>query len=137
MLRRLNRREYLNTIGDLLGINMLMFDPTSRFPRDQMVGHMDNIGDTLVTSGYLLEQYMDAAEQAVEKAFKLQERPKPRRGRSIAISASSLRSTTLTSPSTSRSSWCFIPRRRRSTRKAPSVRCTRSPKACPWMGSTM
>src|SRR6185436_18729592 len=27
--------------------------------------------------GYLLEQYMDAAEQAVEKAFKLQEQPKP------------------------------------------------------------
>src|SRR5262245_43902581 len=26
VLRRLNRREYLNTIGDLLGINMLMFD---------------------------------------------------------------------------------------------------------------
>ena len=27
--RRLNRREYLNTIGDLLGLNMTMFDPTS------------------------------------------------------------------------------------------------------------
>jgi Protein of unknown function (DUF1592)/Protein of unknown function (DUF1588)/Protein of unknown function (DUF1587)/Protein of unknown function (DUF1595)/Protein of unknown function (DUF1585)/Planctomycete cytochrome C len=74
-LRRLNRREYLNTIGDLLGINMLMFDPTSRFPRDQTAGHMDNVGDALVTSGYLLEQYMDAADQAVEKAFRLHERP--------------------------------------------------------------
>src|SRR6478609_7464675 len=56
-LRRLNRREYLNTIGDLLGINMLMFDPTTKFPRDQTVDHMDNIADALVTSGYLLEQY--------------------------------------------------------------------------------
>jgi len=77
VLRRLNRREYLNTIGDLLGINMLMFDPTTRFPRDQMVGHIDKIGDALVTSGYLLEQYMDAADQAVEKAFRPRERPKP------------------------------------------------------------
>src|SRR5581483_921794 len=77
VLRRLNRREYLNTIGDLLGINMLMFDPTSRFPRDQTADHMDNVGEALVTSGYLLEQYMDAADQAVEKAFRLQERPQP------------------------------------------------------------
>ena len=50
VLRRLNRREYINTVGDLLGINMLMFDPTSRFPRDQMVDHMDNIGDALALS---------------------------------------------------------------------------------------
>src|SRR5207302_9247203 len=77
VLRRLNRREYLNTIGDLLGINMLMFDPTSRFPRDQMVDHMDNIGDALRTSGYLLEQYMDAADQVVEKALQAHERPQP------------------------------------------------------------
>ncbi len=77
VLRRLNRREYLNTVGDLLGINMLMFDPTSGFPRDQQVGHMDNIGDALVTSGYLLEQYLDAADQAVEKAFRA-DLPAPR-----------------------------------------------------------
>jgi hypothetical protein len=76
-LRRLNRREYLNTIGDLLGVNMLMFDPTARFPRDQTADHMDNVGEALVTSGYLLEQYMDAADQAVEKAFQLKERPQP------------------------------------------------------------
>ncbi|MDQ6700772.1 MAG: DUF1592 domain-containing protein, partial [Acidobacteriota bacterium] len=75
VLRRLNRREYINTVGDLFGINMLMFDPTSRFPRDQTVDHMDNIGDALRTSGYLLEQYIDAAEQVVEKALKVQDRP--------------------------------------------------------------
>ncbi|MEO7653732.1 MAG: DUF1592 domain-containing protein, partial [Bryobacteraceae bacterium] len=78
VLRRLNRREYLNTVGDLLGINMSMFDPTSRFPRDQMVGHMDNIGDALRTSGYLLEQYLDAADQSVEKALAAGERPQPK-----------------------------------------------------------
>ena len=75
VLRRLNRREYLNTVGDLFGLNMSMFDPTTKFPRDQMVGHMDNIGDALKTSGYLLAQYLDAADQVVEKAFADSERP--------------------------------------------------------------
>ena len=76
VLRRLNRREYLNTVGDLFGINLLMFDPTTRFPRDQTALHMDNLGDTLRTSGYLLAQYLDAADQVVEKAFAQTERPR-------------------------------------------------------------
>ena len=69
VLRRLNRYEYLNTIRDLFGMNMLMFDPTTKFPRDQTVEHLDNVGDTLVTSGYLLQQYLYAADQVVEKIF--------------------------------------------------------------------
>ncbi len=69
-LRRLNRREYLNTIADLFGLNMSTFDPTSRFPRDQQSEHMDNNDEALVTSGYLLEQYLDAADQVVNKALR-------------------------------------------------------------------
>ena len=69
VLRRLNRREYLNTVGDLFALNMTMFDPTTKFPRDQSVQHMDNIGDALKTSGYLLAQYVEAADQIVEKAL--------------------------------------------------------------------
>jgi hypothetical protein len=78
VLRRLNKREYLNTVGDLFAMNMSMFDPASRFPHDQTNGHMDNTGDTLVTSGYLLEQYLDAASQIVEKVFRNTARPEPR-----------------------------------------------------------
>ncbi len=78
ILRRMNKREYLNTIGDLFAMNMSMFDPASRFPRDQMNGHMDNTGDTLKTSGYLLEQYLDAATQIVDKAFRTTTKPEPR-----------------------------------------------------------
>ena len=52
-----------------------MFDPTTRFPRDQTVEHLDNIGDTLVTSGYLLQQYLYAADQVVEKVFSVPEKP--------------------------------------------------------------
>ncbi len=68
-LRRMNRREYRNTVGDLLQLDMDQFDPSSRFPRDQQYAHMDNIGETLITSGYLLEQYLDAAEAVIRKAL--------------------------------------------------------------------
>jgi hypothetical protein len=75
VLRRLNRREYINTVGDLFGLNMAVFDPTTRFPRDQTVMHMDNVGEALKTSGYLLAQYIDAADQVVSKVFAAAERP--------------------------------------------------------------
>ena len=75
VLRRINRREYINTVGDLFELNMSMFDPTTKFPRDNLVEHQDNIGDALRTSGYLLEQYLNAANEVVEKAFNQVERP--------------------------------------------------------------
>ncbi|MBL9200467.1 MAG: DUF1592 domain-containing protein, partial [Opitutaceae bacterium] len=78
VLRRLNRREYLATVGDLFALNMAMFDPTGKFPRDQTVHQMDNIGDALKTSGYLLAQYVDAAEAVVEKALGQPRPPAPR-----------------------------------------------------------
>ena len=68
-LRRLNAREYRNTIRDLLHLNMAMFDPTAGFPRDQTAEHLDNVGDSLVTSSHLLAKYLKAADQAVEKAL--------------------------------------------------------------------
>jgi Protein of unknown function (DUF1592)/Protein of unknown function (DUF1588)/Protein of unknown function (DUF1585)/Protein of unknown function (DUF1595)/Protein of unknown function (DUF1587) len=75
VLRRLNRREYVNTIGDLFRLNMAAFDPTTKFPRDQTEDHMDNLGDVLQTSGYLLDQYLDAADTIVEKVFACEEAP--------------------------------------------------------------
>lgn len=78
VLRRLNSREYRNTIGDLLGLDMTMFDPTAAFPRDQTADHLDNVGDSLVTSGYLLQQYLDAADKAIQKAMAPLEKPRVR-----------------------------------------------------------
>ena len=75
VLRRLNKREYLQTVGDLFALDMRLFDPTTKFPRDQMAEHLDNLGDVLQTSGYLLAQYLDAADQVVERAFSLTEKP--------------------------------------------------------------
>lgn len=78
VLRRLNRREYVNTIGDLFALDMRAFDPTTKFPRDQTAEQMDNLGDVLRTSGYLLEEYLDAADIVVEKVFALRQ-PCPER----------------------------------------------------------
>ncbi len=78
LLRRLNRREYLNTVGDLFAMPMETFDPTAKFPRDQTVEHMDNLGDALVTSGYLLDQYLDSADRLVERALGMTQQPEER-----------------------------------------------------------
>lgn len=75
ILRRLNSREYRNTVRDLFQIDTTMFDPTVSFPRDQTTEHLDNIGGTLVTSGYLLQNYLAAAETIVQKAVFPLERP--------------------------------------------------------------
>ncbi len=76
-LRRLNRREYLNTIRDLFGFDMTMFDPTIGFPDDAIESGFDNQGETLVTSSYLLEKYLDAAEKIIDKAIVVGSQPQP------------------------------------------------------------
>lgn len=78
VLRRLSRREYRNTVGDLLAIDMTMFDPTVEFPADNLVENFDNFGDALVTSGHLLEKYLEAADRCVEKSLATHERPELR-----------------------------------------------------------
>lgn len=74
VLRRLNQREYRNTVRDLLGVDMTMFDPSLGFPRDAS-GSFDTIGDSQVMSAHLLESYFQAAEQSVGRAFESVQRP--------------------------------------------------------------
>ena len=68
VLRRLNRKEYRNTVRDLLHLDMTMFDPTDAFPKDDEAHGFDNIGKTLVMSGFLVEKYLDAADQIAKRA---------------------------------------------------------------------
>ena len=74
VLRRLNRAEYRNTIRDLFALNMVDFDPTIGFPPDDSVEGFDNVGEGLVTSDYLLQNYLEAARKVADKAI----RPGPR-----------------------------------------------------------
>ncbi len=64
--RRLNRREYSNTIRDLLGVS---FDATGDFPSDDLGYGFDNIGDVLTISPVLMEKYMSAAEAISRRAI--------------------------------------------------------------------
>ena len=56
ILRRLNRLEYRRTIGDLLGLDVSLWDPAATFPEDETDHGLDNVGETLVTSDFLLRQ---------------------------------------------------------------------------------
>ncbi|OYV84468.1 MAG: hypothetical protein B7Z73_15365, partial [Planctomycetia bacterium 21-64-5] len=65
-LRRLNRTEYDNTVRDLVGID---FQAAEDFPADDVGYGFDNIGDVLSMPPILLEKYLAAADQIVDKAI--------------------------------------------------------------------
>ncbi|HEX3727469.1 MAG TPA: DUF1587 domain-containing protein, partial [Pirellulales bacterium] len=65
-IRRLNRNEYNNTIRDLVGID---FRPGDDFPSDDVGYGFDHIGDVLSMPPLLLEKYLTAAQQIVERAL--------------------------------------------------------------------
>ena len=74
-LRRMNSWEYRHTIGDLLGLNISAWNPAENFPPEVKVDGFDNIGAGLVTSGLLLNHYLSAAAQAIERATHFGPRP--------------------------------------------------------------
>ena len=66
VMRRLSNREYENTVTTLFGRRVDTLGLTADFPKDKTSHHLDNIGDTLVTSGFLLDQYFQSANRLVE-----------------------------------------------------------------------
>lgn len=66
VMRRLSNREYENTLETLFGRSLATLGLTADFPKENTSEHMDNIGETLVTSGFLLDQYFQAANRLVE-----------------------------------------------------------------------
>ncbi len=75
VLRRLNKFEYTNTVGDLLGLNTESWNPAADFPADIIEDGFDNNGESLVTSGLLLEKYFPAAEEAIVRATNFGDKP--------------------------------------------------------------
>ncbi len=65
VLRRLNRVEYGNTIRDLMGVE---FASEVEFPPDDTGHGFDNLGEVLTVSPLLMEKYLQAAEEIVDKA---------------------------------------------------------------------
>ncbi|MEM7145633.1 MAG: DUF1592 domain-containing protein, partial [Verrucomicrobiota bacterium] len=66
VLRRLNRAEYENTINDLFGIDLRLKDT---FPADAKKHGFDNNGEGLTLSSELIQLYLNAANQAFDRAI--------------------------------------------------------------------
>ena len=66
VLRRLSVREYENTLATLFGRRVDTLGLTANFPKEQTSRHLDNIGASLVTSGFLVDQYFQAVNRLVE-----------------------------------------------------------------------
>ncbi|WP_197443213.1 DUF1592 domain-containing protein [Lignipirellula cremea] len=60
-LRRMNRREYENTVHDLLGVDTPLAD---LLPQDGNSQGFDNVADGLSISPILMERYLEAADTA-------------------------------------------------------------------------
>ena len=76
-MRRLNRREYLNTIQDLLDVTV---DPKD-LPADDDGGAFDTIGSGLFFSADQFQQYLKIARTALDEAIVSGPEPKVRSGR--------------------------------------------------------
>ena len=66
VMRRLSSREYENTLATLFGRRVDTLGLTADFPKEKTTNHIDTIGQTLVTSGFLLDQYFQSANRLVE-----------------------------------------------------------------------
>jgi hypothetical protein len=73
-MRRLNRVEYNNTIHELTGMD---FQPADDFPADDTGYGFDNIADVLALPPLLMEKYLAAAEQILDRAIVEQTAGKP------------------------------------------------------------
>ena len=66
VLRRLSNREYESTLASLFGRRVDTLGLTADFPKEKTARHLDTIGQSLVTSGFLVDQYFLSANRLVE-----------------------------------------------------------------------
>lgn len=64
-MRRLNRREYRNSLRELLGVEINV----SELPADTGGGRFDTQGASLFMSGTQFEQYLSLGQEALQEAF--------------------------------------------------------------------
>ncbi|MDF1754023.1 MAG: DUF1592 domain-containing protein [Verrucomicrobiales bacterium] len=72
-LRRLNRREYANTLEELIGVR----PDITNLPDDQANAKFDTLGASLFFSSDQLEQYLNTARRTLELATLAQKTPEP------------------------------------------------------------
>ena len=76
-IRRLNRREYDNTIRDLLGIDA-GYGPSRNFPADGTAHGFDTSASALVASAPTVREALNAAREAIDRALHFGPQPKRR-----------------------------------------------------------
>jgi len=76
VFRRLNRREYQNTINDLLGTQV---EVIASLPEDGRALGFENIGAALSVSSVQMQRYLEAAELALNAALNAETRPETRK----------------------------------------------------------
>jgi len=67
-IRRLNRREYSNSLRELLGVEINV----TELPSDTGNGNFDTVGANLFMSGNQVEQYLSLGRAALDEAFEWQ-----------------------------------------------------------------
>lgn len=72
VIRRLNQREYKNTIMSLLGVEV----DVDTLPADDSGSHFDTDGSSLFMSPDQIEQYLEIARQSIKKAMEPQSNAK-------------------------------------------------------------
>lgn len=75
--RRMNRREFRNTVRDLLGLKPGIYDPAARVFKDDVDGGFDTNANELVISNELLLEYLESAEHSLRMALFLEDLTPP------------------------------------------------------------
>ena len=75
VLRRLNRKEYENTLSDILGVHL---DVAGLLPEDGRSGEFDTVGEALGISMIQMQQYLKAADLALDTAIAKDTKPPER-----------------------------------------------------------
>ena len=75
--RRLNKREYANTVRDLLGLRSGTFDPGEYIYDEEIDEGFDTRAEALVISNELLLEYMNAAKKSLQHALFSSDTEKP------------------------------------------------------------
>ncbi|HEX3133422.1 MAG TPA: DUF1592 domain-containing protein, partial [Planctomycetota bacterium] len=65
-LKRLTQVQYRNTMRDLLGIDTRLADPTRGFPDDRGGSSFDVVGDDLLMTDTLMENYLRASSEMID-----------------------------------------------------------------------
>lgn len=74
VLRRLNRREYENTLNDIFGTNVKLAE---RLPQDGRSQEFDNVGASLGISAVQMQRYLECFESVLDAAIARHIEPPP------------------------------------------------------------